>query len=326
MRGCSDGRTGFERQLAELNAIRADPDEPGAAEALRAALAANSNLLVARAAEIIGEWQLPGYTDRLADAFGRFLVDSARRDPTCAAKYAIADTLNRLEVRDAELFLQGIRHVQMEPKWGGQEDTAPPLRAVCAIGLARSDPPDTLLELARLLADPQADARIGAIRAVAYAARPGGAPLLWYKAHPGDEEAAVMYECFSAVLALEPEAALVLVGERAAGGDAAQAEMAVLALGSSRLAAALPLLIELRATAGEPLLRRAMLTAIATLGSDEAFAWLLDLLADGPPADAADALDALRLFREDERRRRKVERVLRRRDDLPPGRSAYSTT
>ena len=318
-------RDSFEKTLSRLNAIRADPDEPGAADTLRAALAANSNLLVARAAEIIGEWQLSGYTDRLTDAFGRFLIDAARRDPTCAAKYAIADTLNRLEVRDAELFLQGIRHVQMEPRWGGQEDTAPPLRAVCAVGLARSDPPDTLLELARLLADPQPDARIGAIRAIAYAARPGGAPLLWYKAHTGDEEAAVMYECFSAVLALEPEAALPLVGERATGANAEQAEMAVLALGSSRLAGALPLLIGLP-TAGEPLLRRATLTAIATLGSDEAFAWLLDLLADGPPADAADALGALRLFREDERRRRKVERVLRRRDDLPPGRSAYSTT
>ena len=318
-------RDSFEKTLSRLNAIRADPDEPGAADTLRAALATKSNLLAASAAEIIGEWQLSGYTDRLTDAFGRFLIDSARHDPTCAAKYAIADTLNRLEVRDAELFLQGIRHVQMEPKWGGQEDTAPPLRAVCAVGLARSDPPDTLLELARLLADPQPDARIGAIRAIAYAARPGGAPLLWYKAHTGDEEAAVMYECFSAVLALEPEAALPLVGERATGANAAQAEMAVLALGSSRLAGALSLLIGLP-TAGEPLLRRATLTAIATLGSDEAFAWLLDLLADGPPADAADALDALRLFREDERRRRKVERVLRRRDDLPPGRSAYSTT
>ena len=319
-------RDSFEKTLSRLNAIRADPDEPGAADTLRAALATKSNLLAASAAEIIGEWQLSGYTDRLTDAFGRFLIDAARRDPTCAAKYAIADTLNRLEVRDAELFLQGIRHIQMEPKWGGQEDTAPPLRAVCAFGLARSDPPDTLFELARLLADPQPDARIGAIRAIAYATRPGGAPLLWYKAHTGDEEAAVMYECFSAVLALEPQAALPLVGERAAGANAAQAEMAVLALGSSRLAGALPLLIGLRTAAGEPLLRRATLTAIATLGSDEAFAWLLDLLADGPPADAADALGALRLFREDERRRRKVERVLRRRDDLPPGRSAYSTT
>lgn len=326
MRGRSDRRNSFEHQLAELNAVRVDPSTPGAAETLRLALADRSNLLVARAAEVIGEWQLSDYTDELTAAFGRFLSDSARRDPTCAAKYAIADTLNRLEVRDADLFRQGIRHVQMEPKWGGQEDTAPPLRAVCALGLARTDPPDTLLELARLLADPAADARIGAIRAIAYAARPGGAPLLWYKAHLGDEEAAVLYECFSAVLALEPEAGLALIGERAAGDDAAQAEMAVLALGSSRLPAALPLLIDLRATAGEPLLRRATLTAIATLGSDEAFNYLLGLLAGGPPADAADALDALRLFREDERRRRKIERVLRRRDDLPSDRLAYSVT
>lgn len=274
---------------------------------------------MARAAEIIGEWQLAGYTGGLTEAFGRFLSDAARHDPTCAAKYAIADTLNRLEVRDADLFRLGVRHVQMEPRWGGQEDTAPPLRAVCALGLARSDPPDALLELARLLADPAADARIGAIRAIACAARPGGAPLLWYKAHLGDGEAAVVYECFSAVLALEPEAGLALVGGRAAGDDAPQAEMAVLALGSSRLAAALPVLIELRTTAGELLLRRATLTAIAALGSDEAFAWLLELLSDGSPPDAADALDALRPFRQDERRNRRIERVLRRRADLPAG-------
>ena len=319
-------RESFEKAFARLNAIRVNIDEPGAFETLQGALAARSNLLVARAAEIIGEWQLSGYTHELVEAFGRLMVDSVSRDPTCAGKIAIADTLNRLEVRDADLFLRGVRHVQMEPIWGGQEDTAPQLRAICALGLARSDPPDTLLELARLLADPQADARTGAIRAIAFATRPGGAPLLWYKAHVGDVEAGVMYECYNAVLALEPEAGLLLVGERATGVDASQAEAAVLALGSSRLAGALPLLIELRATTGEPALRRATLTAIATLGSDEAFAYLLEMLAGGPPSDAADALDALRLFRDDERRRRKLERVLRRRDDLSPGRSSYSTT
>lgn len=319
------GRDSFEKTLAELNAARANPDKPGASETLRAALVARSNLLAARAAEIVGEWQLPGYEAALAEAFGRFLVDSTRRDPTCAAKFAIAEALNRLDARHADLFRRGTRHVQMEPVWGGQEDTAPKLRAVCALGLARSDPPDTLLELARLLADPHADARIGAVRAIAYAARPGGAPLLWYKAHVGDAEPSVMYECFSALLALEPEAALALAGERAGAADALQAEAAVLALGSSRLPAALPLLIELLAPA-EPTLRRVILTAIATLGSDEAFAYLLEMLADGPPPDAADALDALSLFRDDERRRRKVERALRRRDDLPQGKGFYSTT
>lgn len=319
-------RDSFERALSQLNTVRANPDEPGAAETLHAALSARSNLLVARAAEIVGEWQLPDYTDELIAAFGRFLPDATRRDPTCAAKYAIADALNRLEVRDADLFRQGVQHVQMEPRWGGQEDTAPPLRAICALGLARSDPPDTLLELARLLADPQPDARTGAVRAIAYAARPGGAPLLWYKAHVGDEEAAVIFECFSALLALEPEVALTLVAGRATGENAVEAEAAVLALGGSRLPQALPLLIEMRSVAGEPTLRRATLTAIATLGSDEAFDFLLEMLSEAAPGDAADALDALALFRDDERRRRKVERVLRRRTDLPPGRSVYSTT
>ncbi len=312
-------RQSFERELARLTAIRADPEQPGAAEELHRALAARSNLLVARAAEIVGEWALAGYAPELTAAFERFLVDAARRDPTCAAKFAIAEALNRLEVRDADLFRRGVGHVQPEPVWGGQEDTAARLRAVCALGLARSDPPDTLLALATLLADPEADARRGATRAIAYATRPGGAALLWYKAHVGDAEPAVLFECYSALLALQSEEAISLVGRLAGDDDPPRAEAAMLALGSSRLPAVLPLLIELRATATDPSLRRTTLTAIATLGDDDAFAFLLHLLTDGPPRDAADALSALALFRDDERRRRKVERAARRRDDLPAG-------
>ena len=319
-------RESFEHEMARLTAIRADPDQPGAADELRRALAARSNLLVARAAEIIGEWALAGYVPELVAAFDRFLVDAVRRDPTCAAKFAIAEALNRLEVRDADLFRRGVGHVQPEPVWGGQEDTAARLRAVCALGLARSDPPDTLLALATLLADPEADARSGATRAIAYAARPGGAALLWYKAHVGDAEPAVMFECYSALLALEPQEALPLVGRLAGGDDPAQAEAAVLALGSSRLPSALPLLIELRETATDPALRRTALTAIAMLGDDTAFAFLLNFLTDGSARDAADALSALGLFRDDERRRRKVERAARRRDDLPAETRPYSTT
>ncbi|MBP6786391.1 MAG: hypothetical protein KA170_02295 [Candidatus Promineofilum sp.] len=310
-------RESFEHDLARLTAIRADPEQPGADGDLRRALAARSNLLVGRAAEIVGEWALAAYVPELVAAFDHFLEDAVRRDPTCAAKFAIAEALNRLEVRDADLFRRGVGHVQPEPVWGGQEDTAARLRAVCALGLTRSDPPDTLLALAALLADPEADARSGATRAIAYASRPGGAALLWYKAFVGDPEPAVMFECYSALLALEPEAAISLVGRLAGGDDPAQAEAAVLALGSSRLAAVLPLLVELRATASEPSLRRTTLTAIAMLGDDPAFGFLLNLLTEGPPRDAADALGALGLFRDDERRRRKVERAARRRDDLP---------
>lgn len=315
-------RNTFEDDLKRLNDVRADPHATGAPEVLRAALAARSNLLVARAAEIITEWELSQYSGELNAAFDRFLIDPVRRDPTCAAKIAIAEALNAIEARDAGLFLRGIRHVQPEPVWGGQEDTAARLRATCAIGLARSDPPDTLLELAGLLADPEIDARIGAARAIAYATRPGGGPLLWFKALIGDEEPIVMAECFAALLALEPEQAVGLVGERILDEDPALAEAAMMALGNSRPPGARLVLVDGWARLKNIGLRRIALVAVAAVGDDESFSFLLDLVASGSTVDASDALAAMARFREDERRRRKIERVLRRRVDLPD----YSTT
>lgn len=314
-------RDSFERSLSRLNEVRADPHAQGAMDVLRSSLAARSNLLAAHAAEIIGEWELDGCSEELSVAFDRFLTDSVRRDPTCAAKIAIADTLNKLEERNADLFRRGVRHVQPEPVWGGQQDTAAALRAICAIGLARSDPPDVLLVLASLLADPEPDARIGAVRAIAYAARPGGGPLLWYKAHIGDEEPRVIAETFVVLLALETEPALDYVGTRLMDPNPALAEAAMTALGNSHLPGARALLIDAWQNLIPLGLRRTALRAIAALDDDESFAFLLELLANGSVTDATDALAAVVHTSGDERRRRRIERVLRQRDDLP-----HSTT
>lgn len=314
------GRDAFEQELARLNAVRADPTAPGATEVLRRALAARSNLLVARAAEIVGEWELVQYEPELIAAFDRFLADAVRRDPTCAAKIAIAEALNKLESLDAALFRRGARHVQPEPVWGGRQDTAARLRAVCALGLARSDPPDVLLELARLLADVETDARLGATRAIAYATRPGGAPLLWYKAHVGDEEPAVRGECFAALLALVPEQALSFVGERARSDDPVESEAALAALGGSRLADALPELLMAWEQATDPARRGAALAAVADLGDDASFAFLLDLLEKGTARDSAAAAAALARFHDDERRSRRIARALRRREGIDSAR------
>lgn len=308
----------FEAELARLNAVGLDPMAGDGPEVLSRALAARSNLLVARAAEIAGEWGLGQFTPELAAAFDRFMEDALRRDPTCAAKIAVAEALNRLEVRDAELFTRGLRHVQMEPAWGGPEDTAVRLRAICAVGLARSDPPETLLALAGLLADGEVDARLGAVRAIAYASRPGGAPLLWYKAHVGDPEPGVVYECFAALLALEPEQALPYIAGRARDEELDVAEAALLALGGSRLPEALPLLVAALDEAITMAYRRTALKSVAMHGSDEAFAYLLDVLTNGADLDSAAALDAMALFRDDQRRQRKIERALRRREASGP--------
>lgn len=306
-------RHAFEQALARLAEVRADPRAEGAADELRRALASRSNLIVARAAEIVTEWELPGYDADMTRAFDWFMADAVRRDPTCAAKVALAEALVAADYDDAELFARGLAHVQPEPVWGGREDTAAPLRATCALGLARANPPDTLLRLATLLADPETDARAGAALAIARARQAGAAPLLWYKTLAGDAEVAPLYECFVGLLALEPEAALAHVGRFLESTNVSLAESAAAALGESQLAAAGPLLRHAWATTGEPALRPALLRALAALRDDESFAFLLERLADGSAAEAREALAALAAYRDDLRRWRKVERAAQRR-------------
>ena len=55
--------------------------------------------------------------------------------PQCWAKNALAQTLAAFDYQDKELFLAGMRHVQLEPVWGGSSDTAGPLRGLCALAL-----------------------------------------------------------------------------------------------------------------------------------------------------------------------------------------------
>ena len=53
-------------------------------------------------------------------------------------KTAIVEALDHLESSDEELFLRGVRMTQLEPGWGGQHDTAAPVRSRCAFALAYS--------------------------------------------------------------------------------------------------------------------------------------------------------------------------------------------
>lgn len=306
-------RIAFEQHLSRLIEIRIDPTVPGAAEELAAALGVRSNLLVAQAAGIISEWELTGYEAAMARSFDYFMVDAIRRDPTCAAKYALADALVKFDYQDEELFRRGIRHVQPEPVYGGHEDTATRLRAVCALGYIRLAPSDGLLELASLLMDRETDARLGAVRAIAHAGSSAAAPLLWYKVLAGDSEASVYYECFAALLLLVPERALPFAGGYLAAPPPAVAEAAALALGDSHLPEALAVLREGYDRSDDPAVRRTILRAIADLRTADSFAFLLDRLESESPMEAQDALDALAAYRDDLRRWRKVERILARR-------------
>jgi HEAT repeat protein len=295
-------RRKLEDVFAALAEVRKDPASAQALGELRQALTGKSPHAAARAAKIAGECEVAAVVPEMLEAFARFFVEP---DPGCGAKAAVAEALYRMGHDDAAPFLRGIRHVQMEPVFGGRVDTAVDLRGACALGLARLGYRDALLEFAQLLADPVAAARISAARAIAYRGGEDGSPLLRLKALVGDDEPAVVSECLGALLRLTPSSVDFVAGFlRARGPDVA--ESAALALGESRLAAAFaPLLDWARDVAGSAR-ERVALIALATLRREEALDFLLGVVREGGLPSALHAVEALGLYRGDDALRTKI--------------------
>ncbi|MGD1895588.1 MAG: HEAT repeat domain-containing protein [Phormidesmis sp.] len=258
-----------------------------------------------------------GLTQLIPDmqaAFHRMLSNGANTAPSCKAKWAIANTLYQLEKPDADLFLSGIRHVQLEPVWGKTIDTAPPLRSLCALGLVQANYPSVLLELADLLADQEYDARAGAARAIGYSQNPAGIPLLRLKVHMGDQEPQVLSECFIALLTLSPEQAPIVIEALETGEESVQ-ELAALALGEARIPEAFEVIKRRWQRTRGAELRSSFLLAIATLRTEDSIEFLLDQLERGNGQDAKDALLALDIYRNTTEIWQKVEQLIQLRGD-----------
>jgi HEAT repeat protein len=290
---------GIEEQLDALSRLRDEPDIRKVEDELRKALASHRNLLVARAARVAGELELVQLADALVAAFPRFMDDPGKSDKGCLAKTAIAEALYRLEAGCQELFQQGITYVQLEPVYGARVDTAAALRGHCAMALVSTGDPEVMIRLARLLADPEAEARLVAARAIGYSGRSDGVPLLIHKALSGDSDTGVLGECLASLLAIDAETSLDLVAGFLKSNDADVVEVAALALGESRLARALPLLRSAWQESISAETRKTLLVAIALLRRDEAVEHLLGLISEEPPRDAATAISALAAFGHD---------------------------
>lgn len=301
----------LEDRLAALEDLRLAPTSEESLSALRAALTTKTNHVVARAAEIAGDYQLLSLEPDLVEAFERFMVNGQKTDPGCAAKTAIVDALYRMESHQPDVYLKGIGHVQLEPVYGGREDTAAKLRGTSALALVRTNHPNVMLQLAQLLADPESDARIAAARAIGYAGNiEAGEPLLRYKALVGDGHPQVLCDCFGALLQLTPDASLSFVASFLHRDNLAVAEAAAVALGESQLVQAFPFLEAAWEDALDAELRQTLLLAIALLRHERPLSFLLGLL--GKPGAAADhALAALRMYRTEPRIWEQVETALR---------------
>src|SRR6185295_17979935 len=102
-----------------------------------------------------------------------------------------------------------------------------------ALGLVRARHGDAAAELAGLLADPEAPARVGAAQVLGEIDPAVAVPLLRFKVLSGDKESSVVGACLATLLAAAPGSSLPFVAERLK--TPAFAEAAAMALGESRL-------------------------------------------------------------------------------------------
>ena len=291
----------FEQQLAALDELR-NSTAPSAVEGLRKALTNRNNYLVAKAAQIGAQSGLVDLISELLSAFDRFLVDPSKSDPQCWAKNAVIQALADLGHNNSAVYVRGLRHVQMEPVWGGQEDTAGPLRARCALALVQCQDLSDLAVLSHLvepLVDRDKTVRMEAARAIGRLGRAEAALLLRLRALVGDKESEVLGACFAAVLEIEGEAGIDFVGRFLAGEDDVVAE-AALALGGMHDARALRMLQDRQERERDPYLIEVLLTAIGLTRLPDAVESLVKLVeADSPKAVAAvQALASARISEE----------------------------
>jgi len=305
-----------EKQLESLKALRGLDLTAEVAAALKKALADRVNVVVAKAAQICGELQAVALTPDLRSAFERLFEKD--KDPQCWGKNALAKALKDLGVRESAAFLRGVRHVQNEPVWGGQEDTAGVLRGACALALVQCNDitrDETLRYLIDALSEQAATVRMDAARALEQMGGREVILLLRLKARVGDTDPRVTGQVLEALLQLEGRSAVPFVGEFLESRDEEVEEEAALALGASRLAEAAELLRETWKKWRGMRPGIALLRGLSVSRLDEAIEFLLDLVKQGRQHDAQDALHALELQKGSEEIVTRVEQAVAERGD-----------
>lgn len=237
----------IDLRLQRLVELAAEPDSDASRQELRRGLRDASNLVVAKAVEIIGERELTEFTDELKLLWPPLIEEPLERDKGCAAKIAILDALARFSFDDPDFCLAGMKYVQIEPGWPSAFDSAVNVRGGCAAMLARSwkiGVNDKLIAMTELLNDCERLARVHAVHAIADVGHECVIPMLRIKAQCGDLETEVTGACFSELLRLTRQDAVPFVARYLQSDIEQLASEAAAALGECGLPEATNLLIE----------------------------------------------------------------------------------
>lgn len=296
----------FDDKLVRLRAL-ADEPEARAVHELQLFLAEKDAFFLGEAAKIAKTMELRQLEPDLVQAC-RKLLSKEIADRGCIAKRCVLDTLVTFEAHVPDLYLEGLRYVQMEHSFGPPEDTAGSVRGLCAHALVRIDFPDAILVIAPLLFDELPEVRIAAAEALAVTGDRTCAGILHVRLLAGEDKPEVLEALYRTLLSFDTKRYLTVVAKALEEGE----EAAALALGESRLSTAFPILCEaLRTATGD--LEATVLLSIGLLRLEEATEYLLKLVKEAPEHRAAKAIEALGLHRHEERLANRVGEIVKNR-------------
>jgi HEAT repeat protein len=284
----------FDAKLDALLALRDNADGAARTASLRKALRDRSNYYVAKAAGLVAEFSLRTLIPDLIAAFDRFFDGGAGLDAQCRAKLAIIEALAELGFDDPAVFLTAGACVQMEPVFGGTEDTAVLLRGTSTLALVQCkwSEHELLTRLVDVLADREKGVRMEAIRAIGQCTARDAALLLRVKANAGDDEAEVIGQCFTTLLEIDAENQVAYV-LRFLNADEALRFEALATLSECRDSRAADALIDILEQA-EPIAHRSeIFQALGRSRHKHALDFLLATIETGNTADGLSSLTAL---------------------------------
>ena len=279
------------RQLRQLRTVAASEESDSI---LLKALQDKSGVLVAEAAKTVGESHRPQWIPDLLSAYARMFDTPVRTDPKCFAKTAILKALTALDYEESAPFIKGSTHIQMEPVFGGQEDSAPPLRACAILALVQCTDltrPEILRRLVDALADKSDTVRVEAVRALEQMNGDEASLVLRLKAHDGDSRSAVLGQVFDSIIQLEQDRGVQFVAQFLNSPNPETRDEAALALGACRRPEAIRFLMAAWQASRDSLVLR----ALSSSREESALKFLLDLVRDGVTRDSAAAREALSL-------------------------------
>jgi HEAT repeat protein len=300
----------LQDRIEGLRQLRSANPSQDVVETLQKGLQDRANLIIAEAAKAVAALRLAVLIPDLLLAFDGLFNDPAKSDPKCWGKTAIAKTLVELDYDQSAPFLCGLRHIQMEPVWGGNEDSAAQLRGLCALALVQCTDlrrVEIMRYLVEAMIDSEDPVRAEAVRALAQLGGDDAALLLRLKARIGDRRPLVIGHVFDSLIGLEENVGVIFVAKHLESASAEIRDEAALSLGTSRRADAVEILITAWKGARSTEFRRILLRALSSSRNPAATDFLVDLVRTGNSSHFAEALEALELIEPSEEIRNRIE-------------------